>query len=88
MIVKGQKIICSTPNGKSAVELKFHQDPILNNIITVNSLKSKKYQDTWIIEQDIESWLSKLRQEGYTEIKIEEDVEPSKKNNRKNQKNG
>ena len=88
MIVKGQKIICSTLNGKSSVELKFHTDPVLNNIITVNSLKSKKYQDTWIIEQDIETWLSKLRQEGYTEIKIEEDVEPSKKNNRKNQRDG
>jgi hypothetical protein len=83
MITKGQKIICSNPKGTSAVELKFHSDPVLDNIVIVNSLKSKKYNDTCIIREDIESWISKLRQEGYTEIKIEEDVEPSQKNKKK-----
>lgn len=83
MITKGQKIICSNPKGTSSVELKFHSDPVLDHIIVINSLKSKKYNDTWIIEADLESWISKLTKEGYTEIKIEEDVEPSQKNKKK-----
>jgi hypothetical protein len=83
MIIKGQKIICSSPNGRSLVELKYHSDPILDNIITVNSLKSKKYQDVWIIDIDLERWLSKLEKEGYTEIKIEKNVDPFEKNKRK-----
>lgn len=88
MIKKGQKIICTSPNGRTSVELKIHTNPILDNIITVNSLKSKKYQDVWIIKKDIEVWISKMANEGCTEIKIEEDVELPKKNNKKNKKNG
>jgi hypothetical protein len=86
MIERGKKVILSTPNGRSSVEVKFHMDPILDNIVIINSTKNKKYENVWIISKDLESWISKLLKEGYTEIKIENDVEASKKNKKK--KNG
>jgi hypothetical protein len=51
----------------------------MDNILIINSIGSTKYEDTWIIEKDLEGWISSFKSEGFTEIKIIEDVESIKK---------
>jgi hypothetical protein len=82
-IEKGKKLVAKRPSGKSTVEITRHKDPIMDNILVVNRI-SKEKDSSWIIEKDLETWISYLKTEGFTQIKIVEDVESSKKNNKKN----
>lgn len=82
-IPHGFKMVLSKISGKSNVEITRHNDPIMDNILVVNSLEGKKYNNSWITEKDLPSWVRYLETEGYTEIKTIEDVESSKKNNKK-----
>jgi hypothetical protein len=79
----GFKLVLNKSKGKSSVEISRHKDPVMDNILIVNSIGSTRYEDTWIIEKDLPSWIASLKNEGFTEIKITEDVESPKKNNKK-----
>jgi hypothetical protein len=78
-IKNGQKLCLKKLNGRSTIEITRHKDPIMDNILIINSIGSTKYEDTWIIEKDLERWISSFKSEGFTEIKIIEDVESIKK---------
>lgn len=82
-IKKGQKLLAKKTSGTSYVEITRHPDPIMDNILVVNRIGRNK-EHSWIIEKDIETWLNHLRSEGYSEIKILDDVDNkiSKKNNK------
>ena len=82
-IEKGYKLCLSKEKGRSIIEISRHKDPVMDNILILNSIGSTRYEDTWIIEKDLENWLTGLKSEGFTKINIDEDVESSKKNNRK-----
>ena len=82
-ISKGFKLVLNKSKGKSYIEISRHNDPVMDNILIVNSIGSTRYENTWIIEKDLPSWISSLKNEGFTEIKIIEDVESPKKNNKK-----
>jgi hypothetical protein len=76
-------MIFSKVDSKSRIEITRHRDPVLDHILLVNSIGSKKFDNSWIIEKDLPSWISYLSNIGYTEIKIIQDVESSQKNNKK-----
>lgn len=82
-IKKGEKMILSKPSSKSRIEITRHKDPVLDHILLVNSIGSKKFDNSWIIQKDLPSWVGYLQKDGYTEIKTIEDVESSEKNNKK-----
>jgi len=83
-IEKGTKMILSKPDSKSKIEISWHIDPILDNIMIVNSLSgAKSFKNAWITEQDLPDWIEYLKNAGYTETKTIDDVESSKKNNKK-----
>jgi len=82
-IKKGFKAVFEKKGGRYHIEITRHKDPIMDNILIVNSVGSTKYENTWIIEKDLAEWAGYFESEGYTEIKIIEDVESSKKNNKK-----
>lgn len=82
-IEKGYKICLSKEKRRSSIEITRHKSPIMDNILIINSIGSTRYEDTWIIEKDLDGWLSSLKNEGFTEININEDVESYKENNKK-----
>lgn len=83
-ISSGHKIILSKNNSKSKIEISRHKDPIMDNILLINSLSgSKTYKNTWITEKDLSGWIEYFKKNGYTETKIIEDVESLEKNNKK-----
>lgn len=82
-IEKGYKMVLSKEKGRSHVEITRHKVSYMDNILIVNSIGSTRYQDTWIIENDLESWVSSIKREGFVNIKIVEDVESPKKTKKK-----
>lgn len=64
---------------KSSIEISRHKTSYMDNILILNSIGSTRYEDTWIIEKDLEGWISSLEKEGFKNIKIVEDVESPKK---------
>jgi hypothetical protein len=82
-IEKGYKVVLSKENGKSHVEITRHKVSYMDNILIINSIGSSRYQDVWIIEKDLETWISTIKREGLENIKIIKDVESPKKNNKK-----
>jgi hypothetical protein len=82
-ISKGFKLVLNKSKGKSSIEISRHNDPVMDNILIVNSIGSTRYDNTWIIEKDLPTWLTSIKNEGFTEIKITEDVESPKKTNKK-----
>lgn len=78
----GKKIVADRPSGKSRIEISRHPDSIMNNILVVNRIGKEK-ESSWIIEKDLGTWLNYLKTEGFTKIKIVQDVETSKKNTKK-----
>ena len=82
-IEKGYKMVFSKENGKALVEITRHKASHMDNILIVNSTGSTRYEDTWIIEKDLEAWISSIKKEGFINIKIVEDVESPKKTNQK-----
>ena len=81
-IEKGKKLILRKSKGSSCIEITRHPSPNFDNMLLVNSKgKSKKYDNTIIIEKDLENWLRYLQQE-YDISNIDEDTESSKKNNK------
>lgn len=82
-IEKGYKLVLSKENGKSRIEITKHKVSYMDNILIVNSIGSTRYQDTWIIEKDLDTWISYINKEGFTNIKIMEDVESPEKANKK-----
>jgi hypothetical protein len=82
-IERGTKIVLSKNSKASNIEISRHKDPILDHILLVNSIGSKKFVNSWIIEKDLPAWINYLSNIGYTEIKIIQDVESSQKNNKK-----
>lgn len=80
---KGYKLCLSKEKGKSTIEITRHKDPIMDNFFVLNSIGSSKYQDVWIIENDLDNWISNLKNEGFIKININEDVESLKKINNK-----
>jgi hypothetical protein len=82
-IEKGYKIVISKEKGKSYIEITRHKTSYMDNILIINSIGSTKYEDTWIIEKDLEVWISSIKRDGYEIIKTVEDVESPKKNTKK-----
>ena len=82
-IEKGYKIVISKEKGKSYIEITRHKTSYMDNILIINSIGSTKYEDTWIIEKDLEVWISSIKRDGYEIIKTVEDVESPKKTNQK-----
>ncbi len=82
-IEKGYKIVISKETGKSYIEITRHKTSYMDNILIINSIGSTKYEDTWIIEKDLEVWISSIKRDGYEIIKTVEDVESPKKNTKK-----
>ena len=82
-IEKGYKLVISKENGKSHVEITRHKQSYMDNILIINSVGSKRYEDVWIIEKDLDAWLSSINREGFTKIKTIEDAESPKKNTKK-----
>ncbi len=82
-IEKGYKIVISKEKGKSYIEITRHKTSYMDNILIINSIGSTKYKDTWIIEKDLEVWISSIKRDGYEIIKTVEDVESPKKNTKK-----
>ncbi len=41
----------------------------MDNILIINSIGNKKYEDVWIIEKDLPGWLNSLAKDGYNQIK-------------------
>ena len=80
-IEKGYKMVFSKEKGKALVEITRHKASHMDNILIVNSTGSTRYEDTWIIEKDLEAWISSIKKEGFINIKIVEDVESPKKTN-------
>jgi len=78
-IEKGYKLCLSKEKGRSIIEITRHKDPVMDNILILNSIGTTRYEDTWIIEKDLDGWLTSLRSEGFKNIKIVEDVESPKK---------
>jgi hypothetical protein len=76
-------MVFSKVDSKSKIEITRHRDPVLDHILLVNSIGSKKFDNSWIIEKDLPSWINYLSNIGYTEIKIIQDVGSSQKNNKK-----
>lgn len=79
-IEKGYKLVLEKDKGKSYLEITRHKVSYMDNILIINSIGSTKYEDTWIIEKDLDGWLTSLGKEGFTKIKTVEDVESTKKN--------
>jgi hypothetical protein len=79
----GFKIVISREKGKSYIEITRHKDSYMRNILIINSFGSKRYEGTWIIEKDLDVWISALAREGFTKIKNIEDVESPKKSTKK-----
>ena len=82
-IERGYKMVISKEKGKAYVEITRHKLSYMDNILIINSYGSTKYEDTWIIEKDLNAWISSLEREGFTKIKTTEDVESPKKNSKK-----
>ena len=82
-IEKGYKMVISKEKGNAYVEITRHKLSHMDNILILNSIGSKKYEDVWIIEKDLSAWISSIKKEGYETIKISEDVESPKKNTKK-----
>ncbi len=80
---RGFKMLITKEKGRSSIEIKKHEESHMDNILILNSIGTTRYEDTWIIEKDLDGWLTSLRSEGFIKININEDVESSKKNNRK-----
>ena len=81
-IEKGKKIIASKPNSKSRIEIKRHKDPIMDNILVLNSIGSMRYSNNWIMEKDLSTWIGNFEKRGLKEIKLVEDVGANKEDNK------
>ena len=57
-ISNGFKLVLTKAKGKSSIEIVRHGDPIMDNILIINSVGSTRYENTWIIEKDLPDWLS------------------------------
>lgn len=82
-IPKGKKIIIFKEKGRVKIEIKRHKDPIMDNILIVNSIGSKTYEDNWIIEKDLPTWIQSFKAKGLNQINIVDDVGSNKENNKK-----
>lgn len=80
---EGFKMVISREKGKSYVEITRHKESYMSNILIINSFGSKRYEGTWIIEKDLDAWISSLAREGFTNIKTIEDVESPKESTKK-----
>ena len=68
-IPKGKKIILIKEGSKTQIEIKRHRESYMDNILIINSIGNKKYEDVWIIEKDLPGWLNSLAKDGYNQIK-------------------
>ena len=66
---EGFKMIISREKGKAYVEITRHEESYMSNILIINSFGSKRYEETWIIEKDLDAWIYSLSREGFTKIK-------------------
>ena len=53
-IEKGYKLCLSKEKGKTKIEITRHKNPVMDNFLIINSIGSTRYEDTWIIEKDLE----------------------------------
>lgn len=68
-IPKGKKIILTKEGSKTTIEIKRHRESYMDNILIINSIGNKKYEDVWIIEKDLPALLNSLAKDGYNQIK-------------------
>lgn len=69
VIPKGKKLILTKEGSKTQIEIKRHRESYMDNILIINSIGNKKYEDVWIVEKDLPVWLNSLSKEGYNQIK-------------------
>ncbi len=55
-IPQGKKLILSKEKGRVKIEIKRHKDPIMDNILEINSIRNRTYEDNWIIKKDLQNW--------------------------------
>ncbi len=48
-IDKGYKLVLEREKGKTYLEITRHKVSYMDNILIINSIGSKKYEDVWII---------------------------------------
>lgn len=68
-IGKKGKLILIKEGSKTQIEIKRHRESHMDNILIINSIGNKKYEDVWIIEKDLPGWLNSLAKDGYNQIK-------------------
>jgi hypothetical protein len=86
VLKKGEILTLKKKGGYIYLEFKRRNEKHLDDIIELeykSTGSKKKDPSVWIIEKDLDGWLSSLKNEGFTEININEDVESPKKNNKK-----
>lgn len=79
ILERGYKLVLSKEKGKSSIEITKHKVSYMDNILIINSKGSTKYQDVWIIEKDLDTWIKGFEKEGFTIIKKLEDDGSNKK---------
>jgi len=73
-IPQGKKLILSKEKGRVKIEIKRHKDPIMDNILVINSIGNRSYEDNWIIEKDLQSWVNNFKNKGLDQINMIDDT--------------
>jgi len=81
-IPKGKKLLIFNDGGKPKIEIKRHKDPIMDNILVLNSIGNMRYRNNWIMEKDLSTWIGNFEKRGLKEIKLVEDVGANKEDNK------
>jgi len=52
-ITSGHKMVLSKATGKAKLEISRHKDPVMDNILVINSISGgKTYKNTWITQKE------------------------------------
>jgi hypothetical protein len=74
-IPQGKKLILSKEKGRVKIEIKRHKDPIMDNILVINSIGNRSYEDNWIIEKDLQTWINGFtKNKGLDQINMIDDT--------------
>lgn len=81
-IPKGKKLLIFNDEGKPKIEIKRHKDLTMHNILILNSIGNMKYNNNWIVEKDLSTWIGNFEKRGLKQIKLVEDVGANKEDNK------
>ena len=46
----------------------------MDNILVINSIGNRSYEDNWIIEKDLQSWVNNFKNKGLDQINMIDDT--------------